>query len=229
MRGRYCSTAVQSFVSTRLDYCNNLMCGIADGLMQRLRAVQNTATRLITGARRRDHISPVLRQLYWLPVRQRVQFKLAVLVFKALQCSLPLPVAVITVIWGKLFLQPVKSKWACLRRVRLGLGLWLGLRLVLTISTWMICSRHADLGLMGCINSGPSSDAVTCLVPWTSTCVGDRAFDLDGPRLWNALPISLSLSVSLTSPYWPTGICRISSRCGLNSDWNTDTCFANCV
>jgi len=79
------------------------MYGIADGLMQRLQAVQNAAARLITGCRRRDHISPVLRQLHWLPVRQRVQFKLAVLMFKALHeqapqwtivNSLPLPVAV---------------------------------------------------------------------------------------------------------------------------------------
>ena len=77
-------TAVQSFVSTRLDYCNSLMYGIADGLMQRHQAVQNAAARLITGARRRDHISPVLRQLHWFPVRQRVQFKLAVLVFKVM-------------------------------------------------------------------------------------------------------------------------------------------------
>ena len=60
------------------------MHGIADGLMQRLQAIQNAAARLITDARRRDHISPVLWQLHWLPVRQRVQFKLAVLVFKAL-------------------------------------------------------------------------------------------------------------------------------------------------
>jgi len=60
------------------------MYGIADGLMQRLQAVQNAAARLIPGVRRRDHISPVLWQLHWLPVRQRVQFKLAVLVFKAL-------------------------------------------------------------------------------------------------------------------------------------------------
>ena len=58
------------------------MYGIADGLMQRLQAVQNAAARLITGARRRDHISPALRQLHWLPVRQRVQFKLAVLCSK---------------------------------------------------------------------------------------------------------------------------------------------------
>ena len=80
---------VQSFVSTHLDYCNSLMYGIADGLMQRLQAVQNAAARLITSARRRDHISPVLRQLHWLPVRQRVQFKLTVLVFKALHGQAP--------------------------------------------------------------------------------------------------------------------------------------------
>jgi len=36
-----------------------------------------------------------------------------------------------------------------------------------------------------------SSDAVTCLVPRTCTCLGDRAFGVAGPRLWNALPISL--------------------------------------
>jgi len=36
-----------------------------------------------------------------------------------------------------------------------------------------------------------SSDAVTCSVPRTRTCLGDRAFGVAGPRLWNALPISL--------------------------------------
>ena len=52
-------TAVQSFVSTRLDYCNSLMYDIAEGLMQRLQAVQNAAAGLITSARLRDHILPV--------------------------------------------------------------------------------------------------------------------------------------------------------------------------
>ena len=46
--------------------------------------MQNAAVRLVTGTRRRDHITPVLRQLHWLPVRQRVDFKLALLVYKAL-------------------------------------------------------------------------------------------------------------------------------------------------
>jgi len=80
---------VQAFVSSRLYYCNSVMYGTADSLIQRLQAVQNAAARLVTGTRRRDHISPVLRQLHWLPVRQRVTLKLAVLVFKALHGLAP--------------------------------------------------------------------------------------------------------------------------------------------
>ena len=44
-----------------------------------LTGVQNAAARLVTGTRRCDHITQVLQQLHWLPVRQRVEFKLAVL------------------------------------------------------------------------------------------------------------------------------------------------------
>ena len=66
---------VQAFVSSRLDYCNSLLYGITDRLMQRVQSVQNAAARLVTGARRSDHITPVLLQLHWLPVRQRVDFR----------------------------------------------------------------------------------------------------------------------------------------------------------
>ena len=55
-----------------------------DGLLRRLQSVQNAAARLVTGARRCDHITPVLRQLHWLLVRQRVVFKIAGLVHKSL-------------------------------------------------------------------------------------------------------------------------------------------------
>ena len=77
-------TLVQAFTSCRLDYCNSLLFGISDGLLQRLQSVQNAAARLVTGARRCDHITPVLRQLHWLPVRQRVVFKIAGLVHQPL-------------------------------------------------------------------------------------------------------------------------------------------------
>jgi len=77
-------TLVQAFVSCRLDYCNSLFFGISEGLMNRLQSVQNAAARLVTGTRRSDDITPVLRQLQWLPVRQRVEFEVTTLVHRSL-------------------------------------------------------------------------------------------------------------------------------------------------
>ena len=61
-------TLVQAFVSSRLDYCNAILHGLPEKLMRRLQSVQNAAAWMITSARRRDHITPILRQLHWLPV-----------------------------------------------------------------------------------------------------------------------------------------------------------------
>ena len=57
--GTYC----QAFISCRLYHCNLLLYGISENLMRRVQSVQNAAARLLTGARRRDHISPVLCRL----------------------------------------------------------------------------------------------------------------------------------------------------------------------
>jgi len=80
---------VQAFISSRLDYCNAILHVLPDRLMRRLQSVQNAAARLITGAPRRDHITPILRQLNLLPVRRRVDFKIAVLVFQCLTGHAP--------------------------------------------------------------------------------------------------------------------------------------------
>jgi len=80
---------VHAFISCRLDYCNALLYGIADGQLQRLQSVQNAAARLVTGTRRTDHITPVLQSLHWLPVRQCVTFKLATLVQRCLNGRAP--------------------------------------------------------------------------------------------------------------------------------------------
>ena len=45
-------------------------------------------TRVVTGTRRRDHISPVLADLYWLPKRARITYKIATLVFKIREVNL---------------------------------------------------------------------------------------------------------------------------------------------
>jgi len=82
-------TLTNALISSPLDYCNLLYCGIADGLLSRLQPVQNAAARLVTGLGRREHITSVLRQLHWLPVRQRLMFKLATLVYRLLTGTAP--------------------------------------------------------------------------------------------------------------------------------------------
>ena len=52
--------------------------------MRKVQSVQNAAARLLTSARRCDHITPLLRQLHWLPVQRQVEFKIACLVHQTL-------------------------------------------------------------------------------------------------------------------------------------------------
>jgi hypothetical protein len=80
---------VHAFVTSKLDYCNSLYIGIPQCQLARLQRVQNCAARLLADADRRDHITPVLRSLHWLPVKQRVQFKIMLLVYKAVTRSAP--------------------------------------------------------------------------------------------------------------------------------------------
>ena len=75
-------TLVQAFISSRLDYCNSVLYSVTNNLLQRLQSVQNAAARLIMRMGRREHVSPVLQELHWLPVRRRVDYKLGTLMFK---------------------------------------------------------------------------------------------------------------------------------------------------
>jgi len=80
---------VQAFISCRPDYCNALLYSISDSLFKRLQSIQNAVAHFLTGASRCHHISPVLRSLHWLLVKQRVDYKLATLVYKSLRGQAP--------------------------------------------------------------------------------------------------------------------------------------------
>ena len=74
---------MHAFISSRVDYCNSLLFGATDQVIRRLQAVINAAARLIVGLRRSDHITPALRDtLHWLIVKQRIVYKIALLVYK---------------------------------------------------------------------------------------------------------------------------------------------------
>ena len=57
-----------AIVGSRFDYCNALLIGISETNLDKLQHVQNTLARVVTETRRRDHISPVLADLHWLPI-----------------------------------------------------------------------------------------------------------------------------------------------------------------
>lgn len=78
-----------AMVSSRLDYCNSVLYGTSASNIQRLQRVQNSLARVVTSARRRDHITPVLADLHWLPINARIKYKIAVLIYKTLTTQQP--------------------------------------------------------------------------------------------------------------------------------------------
>ena len=77
-------TLVQALVTSRTDYCNGIYFGLPAKYTRKLQLVQNASARVIAKIKRREHITPVLRDLHWLPIQKRSQYKMMVLVFNAL-------------------------------------------------------------------------------------------------------------------------------------------------
>ena len=80
---------VTAFVLSRLDYCNSILAGLPADQVNRLQRVQNCAARLVLKKNKREHVTPLLIQLHWLPVNFRIQFKLAVFAYRFFDNSLP--------------------------------------------------------------------------------------------------------------------------------------------
>ncbi len=76
--------AIHALITSRLDYCHALYIGITQGSLSRLQMVQNAAARLLTGVQKFEHITPTLMSLHWLPVCYRIDFKVLLMVYKAL-------------------------------------------------------------------------------------------------------------------------------------------------
>ena len=73
----------------RLDFCSSVLHGLPCYLIERLQKVQNAAARVVTLTRKREHIAPVLCNLHWLPIKQRITYKLLLLTYKALNGLAP--------------------------------------------------------------------------------------------------------------------------------------------
>ncbi len=80
---------INTFVFSRIDYCNALLAGVSKTTLSKLQSVQNSAARILTGTKTSEHISPVLESLHWLPVRFRIDLKILMLTYKALHGLAP--------------------------------------------------------------------------------------------------------------------------------------------
>lgn len=141
---------VHAFISANIDYCNSLLCGLPQTEILKLQRIQNSAARLITGKSKRSSVSALLHQLHWLPVEQRVVFKVLLIVFRALTTGTP--------------------SYIC----------------------DLLCPYHPSRRLR-------SSDQNLLVVPLTRTkSYGDRSFSKVASHHWNALPLSIRNSATIT-------------------------------
>ena len=75
---------VMALVISRLDYANSALYGVTDYLLKKLQLAQNNAARLVRKSKKYDHITPVLKDLHWLPVKSRIIFKVLSIVYSAM-------------------------------------------------------------------------------------------------------------------------------------------------
>ena len=75
---------MHAFVTSRLDNGNALLNGISEQQLKKLQLVQNSAARVLTKTRKYDHITPILKNLHWLPIRDRIKYKTLLLTWKGL-------------------------------------------------------------------------------------------------------------------------------------------------
>lgn len=83
------TTLIHAFITSRVDYCNSLFINLPKKDLTRLQSILNRAARLIYKLPSFTSTSPYLYELHWLPIKARIEFKVCLLVFKALRFNQP--------------------------------------------------------------------------------------------------------------------------------------------
>ncbi|KAJ8029073.1 hypothetical protein HOLleu_28383 [Holothuria leucospilota] len=81
--------AIHALLTSRHDYCIGILIGISNCLLTQLQNTQRTSARLITNQHKFDSITSDFIQLHWLPIKQHIDFKILLLVYKALHNQTP--------------------------------------------------------------------------------------------------------------------------------------------
>ena len=82
-----------AIIGGRLDYCNGVMYGTSSRNLDRLQRVQNSLTRVVCHADRSTSVTGLRQSLHWLPVRERIRYKIAAVTYKTRQAGVPVYLA----------------------------------------------------------------------------------------------------------------------------------------
>ena len=80
---------IHAFVTSKTDYCNSLYVNLPESTLKLLRSIQNFAARLVCRRSLYCRITPVLKELHWLPISLRIEFKILLITYKAVHLSVP--------------------------------------------------------------------------------------------------------------------------------------------
>ena len=78
-----------ALVGARIDYCNSILHGTSQCNIDKLQLLQNSLARTVVGSSRTEPITPILARLHWLPIKDRIQYKIALLTHKVLTTNQP--------------------------------------------------------------------------------------------------------------------------------------------
>jgi len=82
-------TLACSIVASRLDYCNSVLYGVTDTNITKLQRVLTSLARVVCNAPYGTSATGLLHELHWLPVRQRISYKVATVTYRTCQCQQP--------------------------------------------------------------------------------------------------------------------------------------------
>ena len=80
---------ITSLVFSKMLYCSTVWSNTSTQNINKLRSIQNFASKIVTNSRKFDHVTPLHRQLTWLPVKQLLYYRDSVLTYKYLKGLAP--------------------------------------------------------------------------------------------------------------------------------------------
>ena len=80
---------IHAFIFSHIDYCNGLLNGVSKHLINKLQRIQNMAARLVHKLPKFSHVTPLLKDLHWLPVGYHVRYKILLFAYKAIHQLAP--------------------------------------------------------------------------------------------------------------------------------------------